>query len=646
MPGFDSVTTGPATPAFWRADTALRNQAHGSLCPQPEGEPVVSVSRWIKNNVMTTTKQFAFRVFLFGPFTVLGPDGADLTPKSRKSQAILAMLAVAPRGSRSRVWLRDKLWSDRGEDQASASLRQALLDIRSSLDVVASQALRADKHTVTLDLALVRVDALDALSPDRSDEAPGETEHFLEGLDVRDPEFEEWLTLERQSWQRRLEDSGFEHDLSPKSTPGVVGRQPSSALPRTMAAPAPPQRVLPPSSDPVQDAPGVWRVALLPPVILGGDPTAALVQSDVQRGLLSAFIETGDLRVVDLAPSPFSDLLGYSFAKLPEQVNLSVQIRVFCDPALLRVAIVLQNPADNTLIWADEVQAPRREAVGGTFAMPLIVRATEEALRHFLRRTGGEKAEAEGRIAAAVASMFRLTRGDLDRSEAILRRHVAATPSAQGHAWLAFLNTFRVGQRFNPEDAALIEETQHLARKALEMEPHNALVAALVGHIHSYLFGEFDYAAGLFERSLRVNPAQTLAWDLYAMLHAYAGQPKRALAMARWARHLGAFSPHRYYFETTRAITGTFSAEHRTAIEAGTAALAERPDFNSLLRVLVSSNAHLDRPDEARMFLDRLLTVEPNFSVTSLREAGYPGLETEGGRHFLDGLIKAGVRKH
>jgi len=115
--------------------------------------------------------------------------------------------------------------------------------------------------------------------------------------------------------------------------------------------------------------------------------------------------------------------------------------------------------------------------------------------------------------------------------------------------------------------------------------------------------------------------------------------------MARWARHLGAFSPHRYYFETTRAITGNFSGEHRTAIEAGQSALAERPDFNSLLRVLVSSSAHMDRPDEARIFLNKLLVVEPNFSISSLREAGYPGLDTEGGRHFLDGLVKAGVRK-
>lgn len=283
---------------------------------------------------------------------------------------------------------------------------------------------------------------------------------------------------------------------------------------------------------------------MMPPVILGGDPAAAVLQADVQRALRRALVETGDLRLVDMAPVALGDLGaglagGGLLARLPEQVHLSVQVRVLADHSYLRVGIVLQNPADNALVWSDEVIVPRRESIGeASFAMPLIVRATEEATLHFLRRHGTEGAEAEGRIAAAVASMFRLARGDLDRSEEILRRHLDRTPTAQGYAWLAFLNTFRVGQRFNPADAPLIEETQHLARRALGLEPNNALVSALVGHIHSYLFGEFDYAAALFEQSLRVNPAQTLAWDLYAMLHAYAGQPKRALAMARWARHL------------------------------------------------------------------------------------------------------------
>jgi len=136
-----------------------------------------------------------------------------------------------------------------------------------------------------------------------------------------------------------------------------------------------------------------------------------------------------------------------------------------------------------------------------------------------------------------------------------------------------------------------------------------------------------------------------LAWDLYSMLHAYAGQPRKALAMAKWACHLGANSPHRYYFETTRSITACFSGEHETALKAGEIALADRPEFNSILRVLVSSSAHLGRLTLAASYLQQLHKVEPDFTIEALRDAGYPGLETAGGQHFVDGLLKAGVKR-
>src|SRR5690606_22752364 len=147
------------------------------------------------------------------------------TPKAQKSRALLALLALSPRGSRSRVWLRDKLWSDRGEDQASASLRQALLDVRKSLGPLADALLIADKHTVTLNLSRRSGDAVDILqqmsdrtSPTDFDMRVAEGE-FLEGLDICDPEFEDWLTIERQLWRARFENAAAPRDLAPAKEP-------------------------------------------------------------------------------------------------------------------------------------------------------------------------------------------------------------------------------------------------------------------------------------------------------------------------------------------------------------------------------------------------------------------------------------------
>jgi DNA-binding SARP family transcriptional activator len=98
------------------------------------------------------------RVFLLGPMTVLDRTGAVCTPKGQKVRALLAMLALAPRGARSRVWLRDKLWSDREEEQAGANLRQALTEWRRALGPAAQDILVADKNTISLQMSSVWVD--------------------------------------------------------------------------------------------------------------------------------------------------------------------------------------------------------------------------------------------------------------------------------------------------------------------------------------------------------------------------------------------------------------------------------------------------------------------------------------------------------
>jgi hypothetical protein len=59
----------------------------------------------------------------------------------------------------------------------------------------------------------------------------------------------------------------------------------------------------------------------------------------------------------------------------------------------------------------------------------------------------------------------------------------------------------------------------------------------------------------------------------------------------------------------------------------------------------VSSYAHLGEKDASQDILARLKAVEPDFSIEALRDAQYPLLRSEGGAAFIEGLIKAGVRR-
>jgi hypothetical protein len=127
---------------------------------------------------------------LAGPFRLWDAQGTDLTPRSRKAQGLLALVATSPSLRRSRPWLQDKLWSDRAPEQGSASLRQCLTEIRAMLRNHPG-CLRTDSGWIALDPDRVRVNTR-LPDPDEG----GDVE-FLEGLDIPDPEFEHWLRDQR-----------------------------------------------------------------------------------------------------------------------------------------------------------------------------------------------------------------------------------------------------------------------------------------------------------------------------------------------------------------------------------------------------------------------------------------------------------------
>jgi TolB-like protein len=142
-----------------------------------------------------------FELHLIGPLCLLGDNGADVTPRGAKSQGLLALIGSAPGLRRTRAFLQDKLWSDRGPEHGAASLRQSLAEIRRALGD-SRDCLVTESGMVGLDPDRVRV----VVEPGPGDWGPtGEASEFVEGLDVADPEFENWIRDQRLAFADRLE---------------------------------------------------------------------------------------------------------------------------------------------------------------------------------------------------------------------------------------------------------------------------------------------------------------------------------------------------------------------------------------------------------------------------------------------------------
>lgn len=155
--------------------------------PRPEGADVISAPLVLQ---------------CLGAIRLRDSAGLDLTPRTRKSRALLALLALGNR-SMSRTRLADLLWSDRGEEQARSSIRQAIFELRridAVRELVSSPGrdeIELDARQLKTDLMLIRLAAEtgndDQLIKLLAAAEPG----LLTDLDGLDAEFDSWLRVER-----------------------------------------------------------------------------------------------------------------------------------------------------------------------------------------------------------------------------------------------------------------------------------------------------------------------------------------------------------------------------------------------------------------------------------------------------------------
>lgn len=151
------------------------------------------------------------RLRCWGDFAITDPfSGADLRPRGRKTRALLAYLALHAGKPISRERLTGLLWGDRAEEQARASLRQSIFELRPftngprSLLTVKRDHLVLDPAALVTDIDELRDSAqrgdLELLLhtlPDRDDQ-------LFANLDDVDPGFDDWLTIERAHQREAL----------------------------------------------------------------------------------------------------------------------------------------------------------------------------------------------------------------------------------------------------------------------------------------------------------------------------------------------------------------------------------------------------------------------------------------------------------
>ncbi|MES2714095.1 MAG: BTAD domain-containing putative transcriptional regulator [Pseudomonadota bacterium] len=141
---------------------------------------------------------------LFGRFRVWSDTVPDLLPRTRKSRAVLAILAIEGGRPVRRTRIAGMLWDRVPEEQARNSLRQALSELGTALRAAGTTLIdaRRDDLRLTTDACAIDLDTFEAAAPGERVAWPQAP--LLEDLADLAPAFDQWLHGERARVDRRL----------------------------------------------------------------------------------------------------------------------------------------------------------------------------------------------------------------------------------------------------------------------------------------------------------------------------------------------------------------------------------------------------------------------------------------------------------
>ena len=530
---------------------------------------------------MTSGGGPSFTLQLVGPLRLIRSDGVDVTPTSAKAQGMLALLGTSSGHRRTRAWLQDKLWSDRDQEHGAASLRQALRGMRQSLGEDRTCIL-TEQSWVALNPAQMTV--LNEPAPEDWGLAGGPPE-FCEGLDIADPEFEDWIRDQRAATEERL-----------------------GALERPV-----PQRVTTRQVRPVTERTEATVLVVGPAQV---DSEGLLAQAD----MLSAHIAA---QVAGMGGIDVKFERSDSAAPAPSEA-LRLQMRACRVGEHSIVQAQLTDAEHGTLLWTASREVPFSALQGNSLEIGAFVAQVAAASTLQLGRGGPE-------AGARIRASYRALRSILSYDSATLAecdRTLASWPEAPGEAarlaWRAHIRVISVIERLSTNSGDIGAEAIELARHALEQDPANPIVNALASDVALQIEGRPMKAFQFAQLAVQQDRFSPYTHASLAQALARLGEVEEAHAEACHALRLSSGQPNLSWWHMRCCITATRCGRFEEAARCAQAAHELSPNFKPPLRFLAALRFYLRDEKGAAEALQALKRLEPDFSLQLMASDAYP----------------------
>ncbi len=529
-----------------------------------------------------------FALEVLGPFRLMGPDGRRVDVSSKKSQAMIAMLAMSANGERTRSWLQGKLWGSRAQDQAQASLRSELSALRATLNGDGRSLVQSDKNRVWLDLTMVSIDALE-------DSLTGQPKgEFLEGLDIPgEEEFEDWLREERSRFTERASAASVAADIAAARGNATPKATEFAALP---------------------------ALAILPFANLTGDPMQDFLAEGISEDLIDRLSRLRWLPIIargssfafrgaDQDPKAAGEALGAPYV-------LEGRLRKMGAQQLLTTALV--NSKSGQQLWSTKLNltedsAPEAlENLLTVLATTLGARIDQEEQTRALQKPQSDLNVRE-LIWRGRWHLNRMTKEDAALARTCFAEALALEPNSPE---AIIQNTWaRVWDLWVTRGTeADIRELRQMAQKAIIADCDDARGHMLAAIAEIWLHQPLR-AEALLHRAIELNPSLVMAYAQLGSSLRLRGEQEQAIEALDTAVRLSP-NDHDMFF-----IQGELSSAHLIlghfdqALQHAEQSITRRRAYWFPHVLKANALIRLDRPQEAQAAYAELLKVKHDFTL-------------------------------
>jgi adenylate cyclase len=298
----------------------------------------------------------------------------------------------------------------------------------------------------------------------------------------------------------------------------------------------------------------------------------------------------------------------------------------------VRITGQLIDAESGTHLWADRFDGSLEEvfdlqdkvasSVAGVIEPTLRQAEIERA-----RRKRPDSLDAYDLYLRALPFAYTSMPRDAERALPLLERAIALEPDyAVAHAIIAWCHEqryLRGGLREDDKTTAL----RH-ARLAIAAGGDDATALAVAGLVIGFLEPrDYESALNAFDRSLALSNSSALALGLSALTRAWHGESAIAIEQAELALRLSPFDVLTNQRHMAIAIAHFVAGRFEKSAVAANRSVQANPRFSPPYWMRAAALANLGRVDEAKIVAQRLLEVQPQFTIASITSAPFANPE-------------------